>query len=141
MNRKVKAVFILGANEGKFPGINLDEGILSDGDRSLLEKHRIELAPDTLSRTFETKYILYKTLCLPSEKLFISCSSMDMKGQTLGGLCFHRYQKTFPPFPWKAMSAKDKSFEECIGTPESTFKEWIRAMADKSDCKRAAGMP
>jgi ATP-dependent helicase/nuclease subunit B len=141
MNRKVKAVFILGANEGKFPGINLDEGILSDGDRSLLEKHRIELAPDTLSRTFETKYILYKTLCLPSEKLFISCSSMDMKGANLRpAYVFTVIKRLFSALSMEGnVSKKDKSFEECIGTPESTFKEWIRAMADKERLQKEPG--
>ena len=35
--------------------------------------------------------------------------------------------------------SKDKSFEERIGTPESTFKEWIRAMADKERLQKEPG--
>lgn len=135
MVHKVKAVFILGANEGKFPGVNLDEGILSDNDRALLQNSRIELAPDTLSRTFETKYLTYKTLCLPSEKLFISCPSMDMRGTALRpAYIFTVMKKLFTGLTVEGrVTGIKKPFYECIGTPESTFRELIRVLAAQKE--------
>lgn len=135
MVHQVKAVFLLGANEGKFPGISLDEGLLSDHDRSVLQGCDIQLAPDTLSHTFEMKYLTYKTLCLPSEKLFISCPSMDMKGGTLRPAYIYTVLKRlFESLVIDGMvTGFDKAFEECVGTPESTFQELIRMLSNPGD--------
>ncbi|HBN86359.1 MAG TPA: hypothetical protein DDZ89_21250, partial [Clostridiales bacterium] len=135
MIHKVKAVFLLGANEGKFPGISLDEGLLSDNDRGILQSCNIELAPDTLTHTFETKFLTYKTLCLPSEKLFISCPSMDMRGGTLrSAYIFTVLKKLFTSLTVEGMvTGVKKPFDEYIGTPESTFQELIRLMASSKD--------
>ena len=45
---KVKAIFIIGLNDGIFPSVNKDEGFINDTDRSFLKDNGIELAKGTL---------------------------------------------------------------------------------------------
>ena len=45
---EVKAVFVLGVNDGDFPSIRKDEGFLNDADREFLKSNDIELEKGTL---------------------------------------------------------------------------------------------
>lgn len=64
--RDVKALYIVGANDGVLPSANKDEGILSDEDRLELKQLGIELASDTRSRVFEEQFMVYTALTIPS---------------------------------------------------------------------------
>ena len=41
---KVKAIFIVGLNDGVFPSVNKDEGFFNDKDRNILKEQGVELA-------------------------------------------------------------------------------------------------
>ena len=43
-SHKVKAIFIIGLNDGVFPSVRKDEGFLNDADREILKQDGIELA-------------------------------------------------------------------------------------------------
>ena len=45
---KVKAIFIVGLNDGVFPSVNKDEGFFNDNDRNYLKENGLELAKGTL---------------------------------------------------------------------------------------------
>ena len=81
--RDVKALYIVGANDGVLPSANKDEGILSDEDRIELKSMGIELASDTRSRVFEEQFMVYTALTIPSNYLMITYPMADFEGKSL----------------------------------------------------------
>jgi ATP-dependent helicase/nuclease subunit B len=79
----IKALYILGMNDGKFPATFIDEGILNDSDRRYLLQRGIELSEDTESRTFSENFNIYNVLSIPSEYLYLSYSTADNSGSAL----------------------------------------------------------
>ena len=82
-SHKVKAIFIIGLNDGMFPSINRNEGYFNDKDREYLKTNGIELAKGTLDRLYEDKFNIYKAFTTSEEKLFLSYSSSDSEGKSL----------------------------------------------------------
>ena len=41
-SHKVKAIFIIGLNDGRFPSVNNDEGFIIDTDREVLKEKNID---------------------------------------------------------------------------------------------------
>lgn len=96
-SRKVKAVFIIGLNDGVFPNINTNEGFIDDTDRELLKQDGIELAKGTLENLYDDNFNIYKAFTTAEEKLYLSYSSSDTEGKSLRpSLLILRIKKIFP---------------------------------------------
>ncbi len=94
---KVRAIFILGLNDGIFPSVNKDEGFLNDKDRDILKEHGIELAKGTLDRLYEDNFNIYKAFSTAEEKLYLSYASSDLEGKTLRpSILVSKIKKIFP---------------------------------------------
>ena len=95
--RDVKALYIVGANDGVLPSANKDEGILSDEDRLELKQLGIELASDTRSRVFEEQFMVYTALTIPSNYLMITYPMADFEGKSLRpSIIIPRLKKILP---------------------------------------------
>jgi len=79
----IKALYILGANEGVLPGSMGDDGLLSDSDRDSLSELGLELAGNTKSRCLEERFMIYMALATPSRYLYLSCPAADREGRAL----------------------------------------------------------
>src|SRR5690606_1069944 len=53
----VRAVFVLGANEGVFPAVPEEDPLFGDTDREALAGVGVELAPDSRLRLFHERYL------------------------------------------------------------------------------------
>ena len=82
-SHKVRAVFIIGLNDGNFPSVNKAEGFLNDNDRDEVKKYGVELAKGTLERIYEDNFNVYKAFTTPEEKLILSYASADAEGKSL----------------------------------------------------------
>ena len=82
-SHKVKAIFIIGLNDGQFPSVHKDEGFLNDADREILKENGIELAKGTIDRLYEDNFNIYKAFTTAEEKLYLLYSSSDMQGKAL----------------------------------------------------------
>ena len=80
---KVKAVFILGMNDGAFPSIHKEEGFLGDDDRKALKDKGIELAKGSLELLYDENFSIYKAFTTAEEKLFLSYASSNLDGNPL----------------------------------------------------------
>ena len=77
-----KIVFILGANEGSFPASISVHGLLSEEDKMILaEKSKIEMSRSAAELISDERLVVYKSLSIASDKLFISYSLSDLSGQ------------------------------------------------------------
>lgn len=94
---KVKAIFILGMNDGVFPTVRKDEGFLGDEDRKKLKEKGIELAKGTLEALYEDNFSIYKAFSAAEEKLFLSYKSTNSDGGSLRpSILVTKIKKIFP---------------------------------------------
>lgn len=80
---KIKAMFIIGVNDGVFPSTNTNEGFFNDKDREKLKNMDFELAKGTKEKSLEENFNIYKALSTAEEKLYISYASSDIDGKSL----------------------------------------------------------
>lgn len=78
-----KAVFVIGANEGILPYMPKTSGLYSDKEREVLLSCGIELPQNNVERLAEERFIAYKALSSPSERLILSYSLSDSGGKAL----------------------------------------------------------
>lgn len=79
----VKYAFLLGFNEGVVPAQFKEDGILSEGERLLLENSGMELAPGSSRKLLDERFLIYNTLTTASRKLWISYATADEEGKAL----------------------------------------------------------
>jgi len=79
----IKAMLVLGANDGVLPPISPSPGLFTEDERKQLVNTNIELAPDNLSRLSEQYYSLYCNLSQPSEMLSFIYAQGEPNGKAL----------------------------------------------------------
>lgn len=130
--RDVKALYIVGANDGVLPSANKDEGILSDEDRIELKSMGIELASDTRSRVFEEQFMVYTALTIPSNYLMITYPMADFEGKSLRpSIIIPRLKKILPGLKEESEIFNSNLFDDKyhnITAPVPTFNELIEAL-------------
>lgn len=75
-------LFVVGTNDGVYPQIMSDEGILNDDDRKNLLKIGVKLAPDTVKRAFSEDFLILNLLMRAKSKLYISYPISDISGNS-----------------------------------------------------------
>ena len=122
-SHKIKAVFIIGLNDGMFPSINKAEGFLNDDDREKIKQNGVELAKGTIDRIYEDNFNIYKAFTTAEERIFLSYSSSDMEGKSLRpSVLVSRIKKIFEGLKETSDIIYRKSE---ISTKENTFKELL----------------
>jgi ATP-dependent helicase/nuclease subunit B len=128
----VKALYIIGVNDGVFPAVSKEEGILSDRDRITLKEKGLELAPDTKAQAFEEQYLVYTTLTTPNNYMMISYPMADFEGKALRpSVIISRIKKIFPKLLEESDIVRRKDLNEkmeLIVSPEPTFNELVTAL-------------
>ena len=71
----IKALFMLGVNEGIIPPYHDDTNLLSDNDRAALLAEGLELGGDNIRLINRDRYTIYSYMAKPSEKLYLSYNS------------------------------------------------------------------
>ena len=80
---RVKALLVLGANEGLLPLQKTDEGLLSEREKAVLEEMDLEFSRTEDMVKQEERLAIYRTLSQPEERLYVSCSRIDETGGEL----------------------------------------------------------
>ena len=90
---QIRVLFFLGVNEGVVPSRKDTQSLLTDMDREVFKRFRVQLAPTSKEDSFTQRYYLYLLLTKPSEKLILSYSLLDAAGKSrrpsglIGELC------------------------------------------------------
>ena len=122
-SHKIKAVFIIGLNDGMFPSVNKAEGFLNDEDREKIKQNGVELAKGTIDRIYEDNFNIYKAFTTAEEKIYLSYSSSDMEGKSLRpSTLISRIKKIFENIEEDSDIINRKSE---ISTKENTFEELL----------------
>ncbi len=136
-SHEIKALYVLGTNDGVFPSAGISEGVLSDADREVLKKSGIELASDTKSRAFDEQYLIYRILTTPKNFLRISWPIADHEGRTMRpSTIISRMRKIFPKVTEKSnlvKTAPDKQHIDMIASPIPAFNQLVSALRQKNE--------
>lgn len=78
---RLRALLVVGANEGVLPLNRSDEGLLSDHEKAVLESMDLEVSKrDELVRQ-EERMALHRMIRLPEEYLYVSCCGVNESGE------------------------------------------------------------
>ena len=80
---KIRAIFVIGVNDGIFPSVQSSEGFFNDKDREGLKKQGIELAKGTLEKMYEENFNIYKAFSTAEEKIYISYPAANIDDKPL----------------------------------------------------------
>lgn len=121
--QEVKALFLLGANEGALPGKTAQSGILSDDDRRTISKEmRLKLAGDSVSTAYEEQFSIYSCISKPSEFLSLSCFLGGLDGKALRpSMMLDKISELLPKAEKITLSQIPESSLYNISSAEPTF--------------------
>lgn len=133
----IKALFILGTNDGIFPANGGDEGIISDDERSTLAAAGMELAKTSRAKAYDENFLVYRALTTPSDYLRISWPIADQEGKGLRpSMVITRLRKLFPAIREKSNilpPVKDEEVLEKIVSEATAFRSLTTALRQKAD--------
>ncbi|UCF35061.1 MAG: exodeoxyribonuclease V subunit gamma, partial [Phycisphaerales bacterium] len=111
---ELKAVIILGFNEGLFPRIATEDSIFNDDDRMLLLDAGLSMSPPARQRTLEESLLFYVAATRASRNLVVTYATADNDGRALR------------PSPYlAALKAAAPGLEvKPIGDPTRTRETW-----------------
>ncbi|MGI6450001.1 MAG: helicase-exonuclease AddAB subunit AddB [Desulfitobacteriia bacterium] len=138
-SHELQALYILGVNDGVFPSASLEEGILTDAERSHLHQVGLELAKDTKTQAFDEQFLVYKALTIPGKYLRLSWPIADQEGRSMRpSLIISRIKKLFPEITVqsdlnKPLTEAAKLNMELLSARTSAFREMIAAFRQKAD--------
>lgn len=81
----IKAMFIVGVNDGIIPSVATSGGLLTDADKVFLSEmsEKTVLAPTARESAYSQRLYLYMLLTKPSEYLSLSYSKMSLSGESI----------------------------------------------------------
>lgn len=80
---RAKNIYILGANEGKFPQNVADDGIFNDTERITLETYGIVITPVSDRRAADELYYFYRAAACVEENVTVLYSTADLAGHSM----------------------------------------------------------
>ncbi len=121
-----KIVFVLGANQGEFPAQSAPNGIIGGSDRSRLLDFGLPLTDYSLGFAIDEQYLVYTTLCCPSQRLYVSYTKTDAAGkEAKPSTIVSEILKIFPTA--QVLRADRESFDpQSIETPAAAFTGLLR---------------
>lgn len=124
----VRALLVLGTQDGVFPAPAESGGILNSYDRAVLSEFGMELATNAATAHFEEEHLIYKCLTIPSELLEFSYPAANMEGSAQrSSRIFQRVQAVFPKVEHKNLLLEDAE-EEKISVPSQTLQHVLYAL-------------
>jgi ATP-dependent helicase/nuclease subunit B len=130
-------LYLVGVNDGVFPSVNSDEGILSDMERLSLKEKGLELAKDTRTAAFEEQFLVYTTLTIPGKYLRVSYPMSDYEGKTLRtSSIVSRIKSIYPKLKEEndlLFSENDEDRLKLINAKLPTFNELVNVLRKRMD--------
>ena len=92
----IKALIVLGANEGMLPKPAPETGFLNDEERLFLMERGIEVGSEVKRKNNEGRFLVYASMAKPSDSLFITYSQYDGGKELRPANCIDILYKMFP---------------------------------------------
>lgn len=121
----VKAVVVLGANEGVFPVPSKNTSMISDKEKRILDKLGLSLSTTSDIQAFYNQYLIYRAITMADSTLYVSYSTADSSYNTLSpSFTIERLRKIFGNIV-REDTFEDISDVECISGGSTAFENLI----------------
>ena len=136
-SQHVKALFVLGLNDGILPAGSREEGLLAAEERDVLLNQGLNLGGNTELLAADEKFGIYTALSKPSDFLWVSYALSDTEGKALrpsyiggpaGEAVSRAYLHQWPGYGRRTAAGNDIH-------PDSTFKFMSEHMRNCADGK------
>lgn len=135
-SHEIKALFLLGVNDGVFPKGKDEEGILNDSDRIMLRENGIELGNNTKENAFEENFQVYSILTSVSDYVTLSYSISDIEGKSMRpSIIISRLKKIYKNLEESSEIADDSDIEESVNkivNPKATLNQLVSSVKKDS---------
>ena len=133
--KDIRALFFVGVNEGCIPKNTESGGILTEMDRDFLGGQGVELAPGPKELMNTQRFYLYLNLTKPSERLCLSYSMSNGKGEATGpAFLIRTVQTLFPKLKTKRAEEPQNELE-LIETPNTAVEYFLSGLTDEEKRK------
>lgn len=126
-SHNIKALFVLGVNDGIIPSSKYREGVLSSDENDYLTEQGMELTKSKEMQVVEENFLIYNALSKCREKLFLSYATCDNEGRALRpSLLLDRISSLFPDLKIESGLINDRNKQlQMVSRPQSTFKHLL----------------
>ncbi len=140
--KNVRALFVIGANDGLLPPLPSGSNLLSDAEREFLLSEQIFVAPDTKKRITDAEFTLYSALNTAREKLFISYPVSDEVGQGLRpAMLIAKLKRAFPALTViHALDQEELSADFSVSSKQSAYSYVVSHINELSENKTAQAL-
>jgi ATP-dependent helicase/nuclease subunit B len=119
----VKAMVVMGANEGVLPAEPETDSILNEDEKRLLQEKGIELCKVDQVRGMEEKIAIYRNLSKATDYLWIGYAASDDKGtSTRPSSIFAKIREIFPNIPVEKDVLNDNEPMNLIQSKDATLR-------------------
>ncbi|MDD2215555.1 MAG: exodeoxyribonuclease V subunit gamma, partial [Eubacteriales bacterium] len=126
---KIKALVVIGANDGILPAEPTGDDLLSQDERALLINRNVEICKDDDLRTMEERLAIYKNLSKPEKYLWVGFSASDPEGKELRpSVIFNKLRMLFPQVPLEKDIRNQEDPMVLIERPKSTLNHMTEAL-------------
>lgn len=133
-SQDIKALFIVGVNDGILPSGFSDGGIILDDEKIIMKQSGIELYSDHNAKVKEERLSIYGALTKPSDYLFISYASGDLEGKALRpSTIIDRFKKVFELEIESDLIKTKANSLKLISRPNASFKYLAENLREKLD--------
>ncbi len=133
----LRAVIVMGLNEGAFPWCPRENSIFGDSERSKLGERNLPIDPDTQRRLLDERFLAYIALTRSTERLCLTRPLADDAGRPLAPSSFwNLLREIFPKLKPTQVSRDSERAIDCIGTPRqlaTSLLRWARSDSDSAD--------
>ncbi|MEG2597587.1 MAG: hypothetical protein RR977_04080, partial [Oscillospiraceae bacterium] len=106
-----KATIVIGANDKAFPFLPSVGGMFTDRERREMKERGLELSNFTEQKMIDERFVAYKALTSPSEKLIITFSQGDISGrEKYPSVIVSGFSAIFPNTPIRYQKEMNRTF-------------------------------
>lgn len=130
----IKALLVVGANDGLLPASASPESLLSEDEKTTLHHKGVEICKIDDLRAMEEKLAIYKTLSKPTKYLWMSYSASDIEGkESKQSVLFDKIRKLFTDLEVEKDILNEEEPMQKIEASGSTLKHMTEAFRNTLD--------
>lgn len=133
-SRRVRALFVVGANEGLLPRPQQNDGLLDDSEILELRGLGAELKRTAAEMTAADRLDLYSALSKAGESLYVSYAYGDGTGELAPSPLVERLQAICPTCRVKTDIARSDALPDCAAEALTLFAADLRRFRDEGKC-------
>lgn len=130
----IKAMFVIGANEGNIPVRLTEKGIFTDDEKQTMEDKNIELAPSIMQKMNNGRLSVYFNLIKATDYLVLSYPTGTISGAALTkSSIISRIEAIFPNLSEKSVDNSISDSYNTLMSKNAAFSTLIKAVSENND--------